>query len=1349
MARRKFGFEDDEIIDDYEDPDDDMPFMPSARTRLALRAHADFGLSLAEAERHEIRRLELGVELEPAPVPSRALVQWAEQQGLSRALSAPATELERWIGWGGFTALLSRTTLEQCALGKSSSLPRELRAAAPAVATAARNQVQFLAYRARLEEFRATAWARVLPGALGSLASALRAFRDRVLAAPEHQGPVIIADAAVVLGDDPPRAVAIFPNPVGLLCRVEIVFAGHAQGRVSASCNCHQKPFCGHQRVLVEALLDAIFGETALGVELADLAVMPAWQRLLGALAGARRTSDEPEMERLAWRLGREAQGLIVQPVVQQRNSRGVWSQGRKIAGAALSSQRLGASRRDRAAIDLLLACDHLRHFGGFGPAQVRVLEALVGHPRVSSLLPPYAPLELRKAAVAVSGVLHAGQLEIGLSVGGQRISVDQLPELMLDEHWGISFSAGQAALFELPVSVSRVLSVIRRYGIALPPEAHDRAAEVLASLSEQVPLELPEMLRGRRVQPRAQFVLRLSPRGGRGLEAELRVRVFEDREGSRADAPPLGADQVPGRGALDVFGSVGEERIWARRELEQEAARAGTMAERLSLPAAADDSARWWLDGDASLELVHRARELSSGPSRELLVEWPASEPWQIHSASPRQVHVKVERIGEWFSIGGSVELDELDVSLVEMLFAVRSGQRFIEVGPGRFARIEAELAAAASQIDDMTHVQGDRLLLGRASVASLESLGLPHLDGAEEWCALLARIEAASQLEPEPPSTLQAELRPYQRDGYRWLARLSAWDAGACLADDMGLGKTVQCLAVLLSRPGPHLVVAPTSVGPNWLREAQTFAPSLRARLYRGPERASLLTELAPGDLIVTNYDVLSIDAEALGAIDFDTLVLDEAQAVKNARTQRARAARSIRARFRLALTGTPVENHLGELWSICSIVSPGLLGPWEHFRNRFAAPIERDGDRGRLQALSRLIRPFVLRRTKAVVAPELPSRTSVIEPVELSAPERTLYEVARRQALSELGSATGERDRIQILAALTRLRRLACHPKLVASDYRGRASKLDTLLRLIDELRESGQRALVFSQFTSFLALVREALNAKGIGHLYLDGQTKLSEREALVDAWRRCDADFFLLSLKAGGSGLNLIGADAVIHLDPWWNPAVEDQATDRTHRIGQERPVTAIRLIAQGTIEEAVISLHDDKRSLSDGLLEGTEAAGKLSSRELVDLIRFGEGVEASSDDDASTEPDAATLQVADSERAQLLDAEKLMRLREPLARRLCEEDLLDDTCRAYSKAFDKLIEVAKLDKDARSLDGWRDACVLALRTGRLQGPRSLPSQLSAVLRRAENVLMSERRLSAATRERRSPRSGPP
>jgi SNF2 family DNA or RNA helicase len=358
--------------------------------------------------------------------------------------------------------------------------------------------------------------------------------------------------------------------------------------------------------------------------------------------------------------------------------------------------------------------------------------------------------------------------------------------------------------------------------------------------------------------------------------------------------------------------------------------------------------------------------------------------------------------------------------------------------------------------------------------------------------------------------------------------------------------------------------------------------------------------------------SYGLLRFDIEAIAEVEWGTLVLDEAQAIKNAATETARSARRLRAKWSVALTGTPVENHLGELWSLFHTIAPGLLGSWEQFASRFAGPIEREKNKGRRTALARIVRPFVLRRTKAEVLKELPARTEVRLDVCLSKTERALYEKARLEAVAKLAAPVKGRDqRFEVLAELTKLRQLASHARLVEPKAPAVSAKLAVLLEQLEEVLAGGHRALVFSQFTRHLDLVEKAFAERGLQAFRLEGKTPPKERERLVDRFQNGEAPVFLISLKAGGTGLNLTAADYVFHLDPWWNPAVEDQASDRAHRIGQERAVTVVRLVARDTIEEKVLSLHEEKRDLVAGVLDGTDRAGKLSTEELLALLREG------------------------------------------------------------------------------------------------------------------------------------------
>jgi len=456
--------------------------------------------------------------------------------------------------------------------------------------------------------------------------------------------------------------------------------------------------------------------------------------------------------------------------------------------------------------------------------------------------------------------------------------------------------------------------------------------------------------------------------------------------------------------------------------------------------------------------------------------------------------------------------------------------------------------------------------------------------------------------------PVDFQGELRPYQVAGVRWMAFLRQVGLQGILADDMGLGKTVQALVAMDETEGPHLVVAPTSVIRNWAREAARFTPGMRVVVYHGPTRT-----LDPdADLVLTSYALLRMDLDRLREREWGYVVLDEAQAIKNPRSQTARSACHLHAGHRLAMTGTPVENRLEELWSLFRFLMPGFLGSMESFRERFVVPIE-GGDGKAAEALRRRLRPYVLRRLKSQVARELPPLTDMVMRCEMGDPQRKVYEAVRETAWRDvqelLGAGSERTSTLQILEALLRMRQACCDPALLPGDHAAAGScKLDELEDLLVELVCEDHKALIFSQWTSLLDRVEPRLAQLGIQWVRLDGSTR--DRQAVIDAFQTEEGPpIFLLSLKAGGTGLNLTAADYVVHLDPWWNPAVQQQATDRAHRIGQDKPVVSVRLIAEGTLEERILELQDAKRALADAAL-GTEGGflRALSADELRSLF---------------------------------------------------------------------------------------------------------------------------------------------
>ncbi|MCW5199073.1 DEAD/DEAH box helicase, partial [Desulfobulbus sp. F3] len=373
----------------------------------------------------------------------------------------------------------------------------------------------------------------------------------------------------------------------------------------------------------------------------------------------------------------------------------------------------------------------------------------------------------------------------------------------------------------------------------------------------------------------------------------------------------------------------------------------------------------------------------------------------------------------------------------------------------------------------------------------------------------------------------------------------------------------------------------IAPTSVCMNWEQEAARFAPTLTVRSLANPDdREQVVKDLGKRDILITSFTLLQQEVELLETVAWQTVVLDEAQSIKNAATKRSKAAMRLKAKFRLITTGTPIENHLGELWNLFNFINAGLLGTYKQFNTRFGIPIEKHGDRTARRQLKKLIRPFMLRRIKSQVLDELPPRTEITLRVEMKKSEMAFYEAIRQQALENIeGSDLSAGRHLQILAEIMRLRRACCNSRLIDEYSKIPSSKLEVFGEVIDELLESRHKALVFSQFTGHLALIREYLNGKGISYKYLDGTTPPKERIRQVDAFQAGEGDLFLISLKAGGLGLNLTAADYVIHMDPWWNPAVEDQAADRAHRIGQKRPVTVYRLVTANTIEEKIVRLH--------------------------------------------------------------------------------------------------------------------------------------------------------------------------
>ena len=607
--------------------------------------------------------------------------------------------------------------------------------------------------------------------------------------------------------------------------------------------------------------------------------------------------------------------------------------------------------------------------------------------------------------------------------------------------------------------------------------------------------------------------------------------------------------------------------------------------------------------------------------------VEWPEGRALRFRGdVKSSDIDITVNSGINWFEVEGEIDLGDEKFKLEEILKAMKESEinGYIKLGDKDYIRMSDTIRKHLEALDEMmSEKQGRERVVPIYRVGHLAKvLGTEGgLNGTMDagFTSLLDKMQEAYDSTPEVPATLNATLRDYQKEGYMWMKRLDAWGAGACLADDMGLGKTVQSLAFILSKAseGPSLVVAPKSVIPNWDIEAAKFAPSLNVRVLNNESnRKDCIAAAGPNDLILATYGVLGTEASVLASKSWNVVCLDEAHQIKNRNTRVSAAAMGLQASSRIILTGTPIQNHLGELWNLFQFINPGLLGQWSDFKSRY---MQTGLDEEHKEFLKDLVQPFILRRTKEEVLNELPDKMVYEQMVELSFDEMALYEAMRQYAEANIKSAGGkggkkgpdDKNKIQInfFAELTNLRLAACSMSLVHNDWKGGSSKSAALKCILDELSgNEGNRVLVFSQFTSYLAQIRAMLDKAGMRYLYLDGQTDLDERAELVTQFQNGDCPIFLASLKAGGLGLNLTAANYVILLDPWWNPAIENQAMDRAHRIGQKRNVTVIRLIAQHTIEEKILKMHETKQSLSDDMLDGTSDSWHLTMDDVLDMV---------------------------------------------------------------------------------------------------------------------------------------------
>ncbi|HSE97246.1 MAG TPA: DEAD/DEAH box helicase, partial [Blastocatellia bacterium] len=841
--------------------------------------------------------------------------------------------------------------------------------------------------------------------------------------------------------------------------------------------------------------------------------------------------------------------------------------------------------------------------------------------------------LEIRRGQASNQYVLTGS-----LRRGEDRMELAE-PELLFAG--GLVFGRGRAALLDDFGAFPLISELRKTAALYAPPEQTGELIETLLAMPSTPRLDLPEELRFEEVRVRPRPLLKIKKSQshswrGASLEGELSF----DYDGE------IIAREQAGRGKYLI-----EQNRYLLRDAqaEQEA------FERMKR--AGFRKSYYYGSGD-NLEL---------NPDKlPRVVRSLVAEGWRVEAEGklyrqPGEIRIEVSSGIDWFELHGAVEFGDTVAKLPALLAALKRGENVVQLGDGTFGLLPEEWLKKYGTLAGLGTDEGDHLRFSRSQVGLLDALlaSQPEASFDETFARARDELQRFEGIKPcDPPGGFTGQLRNYQRDGLGWLHFLQQFGFGGCLADDMGLGKTVMVLGLLESRrelrvnstgngarkngrknsaragsnarsarlarkkgaaaardngserPAPSLVVVPKSLVFNWEQEAIRFTPGLRVLNHTGSARNKKLDNLEEYDVVVTTYGTLRRDAPHFKDVQFDYAILDEAQAIKNASSESAKAARLLRGNHRLALSGTPVENHLGELWSLFEFLNPGLLGASSVLR--LGGQSARNPDEETRALLARGLRPFILRRTKDQVAKDLPQKTEQTIYCEMERAQRKLYDELRdhyRRSLLGLIDDRGiQRSKIQILEALLRLRQAACHPGLI-DKKRGSepCAKLDLLIPQLAEVIEEGHKALVFSQFTSFLSIVRSKLDEEGIEYEYLDGRTR--DRASKVERFQndpRCR--LFLISLKAGGLGLNLTAAEYVFLLDPWWNPAVEAQAIDRAHRIGQTRRVFAYRLIARDTVEEKVLELQSTKRALADAIINQDNSLIRDLSRQDLELL---------------------------------------------------------------------------------------------------------------------------------------------
>jgi len=976
--------------------------------------------------------------------------------------------------------------------------------------------------------------------------------------------------------------------------------------------------------------------------------VPPAgWKDHLASLRGA--LQEEREEEKGRWPATRrilyfvdvpatlEGKGLVIEVAQQEMKKNGEWGRLKSIPGLYWRPENLRDPEDQRIMAMLLGARDATGLYGYpgyYGSGSLRRILPGPMQEHLMGLLCRTGRCFLRKTAAGPGESLlqwddgepwefylsaekdpsaRAYVLRGYLQRGVDRVALEE-PSLLV---------AGGLVFFEDRVSrlldngSFRWISLLRkRKSLIVPIEEGDVFIQELMAMPALPRLSLPDELQYEeiRVTPRPRLTVVAPARKSRWDADRLHWKLSFDYEGHTI------AHENPGRGIL-----MAEPRRFLLRDRAVE-----QQAYETVLGLGFREIRSY---GDVQREVA--SRNLPRAVRELLVAGWLVEAEGKVYRAAGA-FSLSVTSGIDWFELHGEVQFDDRTAKLPDLLVALRRGENLVPLDDGTFGMLPEEWLKKYGILAGLGTAHDAHVRFSRSQVGLLDALLASQPESACDAVFQRARNELMSfeGVQPcDPPQDFTGTLRAYQKDGLGWLHFLEKFGFGGCLADDMGLGKTVQVLARLEERrrersaaareageantpirrdgvPGPSLVVVPKSLVFNWIQEAKRFTPQLRILDHTGADRLKPGEHFENYDLVLTTYGTLRNDAVEFKDVQFDYCILDEGQAIKNANTQSAKAVRLIHANHRLVLSGTPIENHLGEIWSLFEFLNPGMLGSASVFKLTGAGARNPEPETRAL--LGKALRPFILRRTKGQVARDLPEKLEQTLYCDLDSRQRTLYnELRDHYRLTLLNQVEREgmnRSKIQILEALLRLRQAACHPGLIDRSKNSHPSaKLEMLLPQLEEVTEEEHKVLVFSQFTSFLAILREQLDKQKFPYAYLDGQTR--DRRSVVEQFQTDpDCRLFLISIKAGGLGLNLTAAEYVYLLDPWWNPAVEAQAIDRTHRIGQTRKVFAYRIIARDTVEEKVLELQQTKRDLADAIINADNSLIRTLAKEDLELL---------------------------------------------------------------------------------------------------------------------------------------------